>query len=107
MDAKRNDLLHRRLDHWVFAWCAVSQRARRWQGELDDELRPHDVSAAEFLVLWRTEHAGDAGISQVELARELSVSAAQICGIVEQLQSRSWLKTARPPDDRRRLSCTL
>lgn len=63
--------------------------------------------AAEFLVLWRTGHAAPPGISQVELARELNVSAAHICGVVEKLQDRLWLQTARPLQDRRRLYCSL
>jgi len=68
---------------------------------------PHGLAATEFLVLWRTGHAADPGISQIELARELHVSAAHICGMVEKLQSRQWLQTARPLQDRRRLYCTL
>jgi DNA-binding MarR family transcriptional regulator len=107
MDAARNDVLHHRADDWVFAWCSLTQRARRWQAELDAALHPHALVAGEFLVLWRTEHACPPGISQIELARELNISAAQICGIVEQLQCRDWLQTARPATDRRRLYCSL
>lgn len=107
MDAARNDLSHRRVDHWVFAWCALAQRSRRWQTDLDTALQSHELVAAEFLVLWRTEHAAPPGISQVELARELSISAAQVCGVVETLQERGWLQSMRPPEDRRRLICSL
>jgi DNA-binding MarR family transcriptional regulator len=97
----------RRVDHWVFAWCALVQRSRRWQTNLDDALQPHQLVTAEFLVLWRTGHAAPPGITQVELARELNVSAAHVCGVVEKLQARRWLKTIRPLKDRRRLCCSL
>jgi DNA-binding MarR family transcriptional regulator len=97
----------RRVDHWVFAWCALMQRSRRWQTNLDEALQPHQLVAAEFLVLWRTGHATSPGITQVELARELNVSAAHVCGVVEKLQARRWLKTIRPLKDRRRLCCSL
>jgi DNA-binding MarR family transcriptional regulator len=105
--ADTSPTLDRCVDHWVFAWCALMQRSRRWQSSLDDVLRPHQMVAAEFLVLWRTGHAAPPGISQVELARELNVSAAHICGVVEKLQDRLWLQTARPLQDRRRLYCSL
>src|SRR5262245_35552996 len=95
------------VDHWVFAWCALMQRSRRWQTNLDEALQPHRLLAAEFLVLWRTGHAAPPGITQVELARELNVSAAHVCGVVEKLQGRSWLQTLRPLKDRRRLCCSL
>ena len=99
--------LARRLDHWVFACCALMQRSRRWQASLNEALRPNHLQAAEFLVLWRTGHAAQPGITQVELARELSVSAARVCGVVEKLQSRQWLQVTRPVRDRRRLYCSL
>jgi DNA-binding MarR family transcriptional regulator len=95
------------VDRWIFAWCSLTQRARRWQGQLEDSLQPHDLSAVELLVLWRTGHATSPGISQVELSRELSVSTAQVCGVVETLHGRGWLQTTRPPEDRRRLYCQL
>jgi DNA-binding MarR family transcriptional regulator len=98
---------HRRFDDWVFAWCSLMQRSRRWQSCLDEALQPQALSAAEFLVLWRTGHAAAPGISQVELARELNVSAAHICGLVERLQGRGWLHTVRAAGDRRRLYCSL
>jgi DNA-binding MarR family transcriptional regulator len=107
MDASGSDSAYRLVDQWVFAWCSLIQRSRCWQAHLDDALRPHQLVAAEFLVLWRTGHASPPGISQVELARELNVSAAQVCGIVETLRERAWLQVARPPEDRRRLHCSL
>jgi DNA-binding MarR family transcriptional regulator len=105
MDAAQNRLCA--VDRWVFAWCALTQRARRWQGELDEALKPHGLGAVELLVLWRTGHATSPGITQVQLSRELSVSAAQVCGVVDTLQSRNWLQTVRPREDRRRLHCSL
>lgn len=107
MEASGSDLTHRRVDHWVFAWCSLVQRSRRWQASLDEALQPHELVAAEFLVLWRTGHAASPGISQVELARELNISPAQVCGVVETLQGRGWLQTVRPREDRRRLYCSL
>jgi DNA-binding MarR family transcriptional regulator len=97
----------RQVDHWVFAWCSLIQRSRRWQADLDEALQPHHLLAAEFLVLWRTGQAAPPGISQVELARDLNVSAAHVCGIVEKLQERHWLQTTRPLQDRRRRYCLL
>jgi DNA-binding MarR family transcriptional regulator len=107
MEAIDSHPVCQRIDRWVFAWCALTQRSRRWHSALDDALRPYQLAACEFLVLWRTGHAAPPGISQVELARELNVSAAQVCGVVEKLQDRQWLQTARPLQDRRRLYCSL
>lgn len=107
MEAIDTPAFPRHLDQWVFAWCALMQRSRRWQAGLDEALEPHQLLAAEFLVLWRTGHAAPPGITQVELARELNVSAAHVCGVVEKLQSRKWLHMARPLQDRRRLYCSL
>src|SRR5437868_5481978 len=97
----------RTLDRWVFAWCALSHRAKRWQAELDSALRPHGLAGMELLVLWRTGHAMPPGISQVELSRELNLSPPQVCGVVDTLQGRGWLQTERPREDRRRLYCSL
>jgi DNA-binding MarR family transcriptional regulator len=107
MEAIDPDLSCRQVDHWVFAWCSLMQRSRRWQASLDEALQPHALVAGEFLILWRTGHAAPPGISQVELARELNVSAAQVCGVVEKLQQRQLLEMARPVQDRRRLYCSL
>jgi len=107
MEAIATNLASRQLDHWVFAWCSLMQRSRRWQASLDEALQPHALVGGEFLILWRTGHAAPPGISQVELARELNVSAAHVCGVVEKLQQRQWLETARPVQDRRRLYCSL
>ena len=107
MEATEPDFSRGQVDHWVFAWCSLMQRSRRWQVSLDEVLQPHALVGAEFLVLWRTGHATPPGISQIELARELSVSAAHVCGIVEKLEERKWLQMARPVQDRRRLYCSL
>ena len=107
MEAIAANSASRQVDHWVFAWCSLMQRSRRWQASLDEALQPHSLVGAEFLVLWRTGHAAPPGISQVELARELNVSAAHVCGLVEKLQQRQWLHMVRPVQDRRRLYCSL
>jgi DNA-binding MarR family transcriptional regulator len=107
MEAIAADFASRRVDHWVFAWCSLMQRSRCWQASLDEALQPHALVGGEFLILWRTGHAAPPGISQVELARELNVSAAHVCGVVEKLQDRQWLQMARPVQDRRRLYCSL
>src|SRR5688572_3657965 len=95
------------LDQWVAAWCAVSRCARSWQDQLDNALRPHEIAMGELLVLWRTGRSLPPGISQIDLSRELNISAAQVCGVVDTLQKRTWLQTHRPPEDRRRLYCSL
>jgi DNA-binding MarR family transcriptional regulator len=107
MEAIATDLASRQVDQWIFAWCSLTQRSRRWQACLDEALQPHALVGGEFLILWRTGHAAPPGISQVELARELNVSAAHVCGVVEKLQDRRWLQMARPIQDRRRLYCSL
>ena len=95
------------LDHWVVAWCSLTRRARNWQDQLDHALRPHGVATAELLVLWRTGRTAPPGISQVDLSRQLNISTAQVSGLVDALQTRSWLQTVRPREDRRRLYCSL
>lgn len=98
---------HHNLDQWVVAWCNLTRRMRNWQDRLEEALRPRAMAMAELLVLWRTGRSAPPGISQIDLARELNISAAQVCGLVDTLQSRSWLQTVRPREDRRRLYCSL
>lgn len=107
MDADLPQPGDRRVDHWIFAWCALTSRTRRWQTLLEHALSPHQLVASELLVLWRIGHSTPAGISQVDLSRELSLSPAQVSGVVQSLQRRGWLLTMRPPEDRRRLICSL
>ncbi len=97
----------RTLDRWISAWCALAQRTRRWQATLDDRLRMRELNTTELTVLWRIGRALSPGIPQVELARELSISPAQVCGVVESLQTRQFVALARASQDRRRLFCSL
>jgi DNA-binding MarR family transcriptional regulator len=95
------------VDCWMFAWCALTQRSRRWQAELDELLRPRSLTSPDLLVLWRVGNEPLPGIAQVDLAREIGFSPAQVCGVVEKLVDRAWLRAARMEGDRRRLYCSL
>jgi DNA-binding MarR family transcriptional regulator len=60
------------------------------------------LSQPQFSVLWACHDAPPAGISQAELADRLSVSAAHVSGIVEQLRCKGLLQPRRLVADRRR-----
>lgn len=95
------------VDHWIQVLCALNRDLRHWQAALDTALRPRQLAGIDFLVLWITRQAPPPGASQVDIARNLAVSAAQVCSVVESLQHRGWLQTLRSPTDRRRHCCSL
>lgn len=107
MEAPSTATSAERVDHWIQVLCALSRDVRHWQAALDAALRPQQLGSMDFLVLWVTGHAPPPGASQVDIARNLAVSAAQVCSVVETLQLRGWLQTLRSPRDRRRHCCSL
>src|SRR5699024_6079634 len=62
----------------------------------------HDLSDVEMSLLWQCHRAIPVGQGQIELATAMSVSPAQISGLVEQLRERGLLAGCRDPRDRRR-----
>jgi DNA-binding MarR family transcriptional regulator len=59
---------------------------------------------AEFLLLWtcRDSERTAAGLGQIELARSVGLSPAQVSGLVERLRARGLLEGCRAARDRRR-----
>jgi DNA-binding MarR family transcriptional regulator len=101
-----------RTDHWIQVLCALNRQVRHWQAALDQALQSsaaasQPLESVELLVLWIARQSAAPGISQVDIARNLAVSAAQVCAVVESLQQQGWLQTLRRPDDRRRHCCSL
>lgn len=64
-------------------------------------MQPHGLRDVHFLLLWNCQAAKDYGVAQRELATALSLSPAQVSGLVEELRQRTLLASHRPTSDRR------
>lgn len=86
-------------------WAALTELLLTCSTALRDELAARSQSAAlsgpQFALLWACE-SGPGGLSQRELALRLSLSAAHVSGLVEQLGARGLIVGARAANDRRR-----
>ena len=79
---------------------AVDWANRKLKHLLDAALHPLETTESEFFLLWQLRRRNDWG--QNELALALSISPAQMSGIVERLRQRGWLEVQRSTTDRRR-----
>ena len=86
-------------------WAALAELLLTCSTALRDELSVRSQRAAltgpQFALLWACEN-GPAGLSQRELALRLSLSAAHVSGLVEQLGARGLIAGERAAHDRRR-----
>lgn len=86
-------------------WATLQELLLRCSNALRDELAARSqgvaLSGAQFTLLWACE-TDIAGLSQRELALRLSLSAAHVSGLVEQLSARGLIVGQRAPQDRRR-----
>lgn len=86
-------------------WAALTELLLMCSTALRDELSARSQCAAlsgpQFALLWACE-SGNAGLSQRELALRLSLSAAHVSGLVEQLRARGLIVGERAANDRRR-----
>ena len=101
------DHLQLTSDAWLGAWLTAIGHTRRWQARLETLLEPHGIGVNELLVLRLLREAPEAGLTQVELVRRLSISPALMSGLMEALQARAWICSVRSAQDRRRVLCSL
>ena len=82
------------------------QAERHLRSPLEDAARAHELPLAEALLLL---HCLDAkgGVSQRDLARDLSISPAQVSARLETLRQQGILDSARPASDRRKQFWTV
>jgi DNA-binding MarR family transcriptional regulator len=87
------------------AWAALTELLLTCSSGLRDELTARSqreaLTGPQFALLWACEN-GNGGLSQRELALRLSLSAAHVSGLVEQLGARGLIVGERAAHDRRR-----
>ena len=82
------------------------QAERRLRSPLENAARAHELPLAEALLLLHCLDA-NGGVSQRDLARELSISPAQVSARLETLRQHGILDSARPASDRRKQFWTV
>jgi len=94
LDARGEDVL--RLMRRMIR--AVDVHSRRLASDFD-------LTGPQLVCLRQIEAGGPA--SSVDLAREISVSPATLCGIVDRLEGKGLVERARQTRDKRRVSVSL
>lgn len=106
MDALRTISLEPRADTWTDVLRSLTRCGRAGQraltAQLDDRLGPSQAA-----LLWTCREMAGAEASQLELAKCLGMSPAQVSGMVEQLRCDGLLVSERSPSDRRRQTWQL
>ncbi|MBM4002345.1 MAG: winged helix-turn-helix transcriptional regulator [Planctomycetes bacterium] len=88
--------------HWLELVTQISLCGRQLRRLLGEVTLPWNLSDTEFLCLWSCARGAGSGVAQHDLAVSLSVSAAQMSGLVYDLRDRGLLDLERPARDRRR-----
>lgn len=95
---------------WIDTFQQTLVGSRRIRELIATRLSRLDLSEPEFSLLWILavterrcgDSSPDQAISQREIARQLAISAAQVCGLVERMRQRELICSKRDPSDRRR-----
>jgi DNA-binding MarR family transcriptional regulator len=88
--------------------CRLSRASRALRRQLLRCLEQFEVSDSQLLLLAccaadaDSPPSGSPGTAQSELAAALSLSPAQVSGLLEQLRGRRLIEAVRPQEDRRR-----
>lgn len=85
----------------------ITRCCRLIRAHLADHANQHDISDAQFSLLWLCDRAPECGVSQNQLVAELGMSAAHVSGSVERLRQKGLLSGQRSSNDRRRQLWTL
>lgn len=73
--------------------------------EIDDRLRPHNLTRVKWLALGVIDDQGP--ITQSELASKLELGAASVGRLVDRLVERGFVRRGKDPEDRRSYKLTL
>lgn len=87
---------------WVESAERMLACGRLLHGHISRQAGRHQLSEAEFSLLWACRDIPSSGVGQNELAARLAVSPAQVSGLVERLRRKGLLEGHRPSHDRRR-----
>jgi DNA-binding MarR family transcriptional regulator len=80
----------------------LARASRRLRQQLFAAALPHDLSEAQWQLLWLFDAHAQAASSQNDLAQSLGVSPAQVSSVVEQLRHKGLVAGQRSLADRRR-----
>jgi MarR family transcriptional regulator for hemolysin len=80
---------------------AIGDIGRLWRDRLNSRLRPLGLTHSKWRALLYLSRVPD-GITQIELARLLSVEAPTAARLVKQLEEAGWLTRHSSPEDARR-----
>jgi len=90
------------------AWRAVMQATGTLKAAFDADLRSQTgMELQVYDVLLHVFDAGDGGIQMSDLAREIVLSKAGLTSLVDRLESRSLVRRAPDPADRRAVRIKL
>lgn len=80
----------------------IVRRIEGASAELESE---HGVTAPQLLCLHALARAGS--ITQIELSREVRLSASTLVGVIDRLEAKRWVLRQRDAHDRRRIHVVL
>ena len=84
----------------------VGLLARLWRTELDNRLRPHDLSQARWLLLLHLAD-DDTGLAQLDLAVLAGVTGPTLVRQIDQLETAGFVQRREDDNDRRVKRVTL
>src|SRR5277367_4054406 len=67
----------------------------------DQRMKPMGITRSQWWVLSGVSRHGDSGITQTELANVLDLGKVALGGLIDRLESRSFVKRMADPQDRR------
>lgn len=82
------------IGYWVCMTSHLMERA------LNEELAPQGITFRQFQVLGWLALKG--GMSQIELAEQMSIEPPTLVGILDRMEREGWISRESCPDDRRR-----
>jgi DNA-binding MarR family transcriptional regulator len=90
-----------RCEQWLEIAPLLDHCSHHFRSLLRQCAASERLNERQALILWLCWVTPD-GTAQVDLARQLALSPAQLCQLLEQLRGRSLLQCVRDPEDRRR-----
>ena len=104
------DANHDQIESCARQWATIAQlltlSSRKMRRVFGQCASAHDISETQFLVLFACGRHAE-GLCQSALAEQTGLSAAQVSGLVDQLERQALIEVVRSPIDRRRRLCRL
>ncbi len=92
-------------DDQVTAILVLLRATQGLRRSLQQRLSRLDADENHWFLLAACRSTGGSGPTQIELARKVGISPAQVSVLIEQLRIAGWIETIRSTSDRRRQCC--